>query len=146
MTTEFFWLHPSRVCNQQSSVIRHQLFLQLHRTIRIDVLGVVRNKGLGDGLPDSVHLRCMPSSFHTNPDIDGGKRILSCDKDWLVNLKAEDFWLNEVYGRTVDTDESTAFFCMSNCSCGLWPSKPYDLAEIPQTCLLFAESLNGLCC
>ena len=55
-TTKLLRLHPSRICNQQCTVVCNQLFLQLHGAVGIDVLGVVCNDGLGDSLADSIHL------------------------------------------------------------------------------------------
>ena len=73
MTTELLGLHPSWVRNQQGSVISHQLLLQLHRTVSIDIFGIVSNDSLGDGLSDSVDLRRMSSTLHTDTDIEDGE-------------------------------------------------------------------------
>ena len=73
MTTELLGLHPSWVSDQQGSVVGHQLLLQLHGTVGIDVLGVVRNEGLSNGLADGVHLRGVSSSLHAHADVEGGE-------------------------------------------------------------------------
>ena len=73
MTTELLGLHPSWVSNQQGSIVSHQLLLQLHRAVSIDIFGIVSNNSLGDGLSDSVDLRRVSSTLHTDTDIEDGK-------------------------------------------------------------------------
>lgn len=73
MTTEFLGLHPSWVSNQQGSVVCHELLLQLHCTVGINIFRVIGNNGLGDGLSDSIDLRRVSSTLHTDTDIEDGK-------------------------------------------------------------------------
>jgi len=130
MTTELLGLHPSGVGNQQRPVVGHELLLQFHRTVGIDVLGVVGNKGLSNRLSDSVHLRGVSSTLHSDTDIEGRERFLPGDQNRLVDLEAENLRLDEVDGRTIDADKTTAFSGVGDSS----------------RSFLFAECLDGLDC
>lgn len=98
MTTEFFGLHPSWVSNQQGSVVCHELLLQLHRTVGIDIFRVIGNNGFGNGLSNGIDLRRVSSTLYTDTDIEHGKRLFASDKDGFVNLEAQDLRLDEVDG------------------------------------------------
>jgi len=119
MTTELLWLHPSGISDQQCSVVCNELLLQLHSAESIDVLGVVGNEGLGDSLTDSINLRGVPSTFHSDADIKGSEGFFTSNKDGLVNLKTEDFRLNEVDRGAVNTDKSATFAGVGDSSRGL---------------------------
>ena len=113
-TTEFLGLHPSGVRNKQCSVVRNKLLLQLHSTVRIEVLCVVCNQGLGDSLSDSVDLGCVSTALDTDTDIDGGEGIFASYEDGLVHLETEDLRLDEVDGGAIDTDEATALLSVGD--------------------------------
>ena len=149
MTTELLGLHPPGVSDQQCPVISHQLLLQLQGTVGVNVLGVVGDEGLGDGLSDGVHLRGVSSTLHSDADIKGSKGVLSGNKDGLVDLQAEDLRLNEVDGGAVNTDEATAFPGVGDSSRGLGIERiTLNTTPLPTnrhaTYFLFAESLDGL--
>ena len=118
-TTKLLRLHSSRICNQQRTVVRNQLFLQFHGAVSIDVLGVVCNDGFCDSLTHSIHLRGVSSTLDTHSDVKRCERLFSCDENWLVDLEAEDFGLDKVDGRPIDTDEATALLSMGYCGSGL---------------------------
>jgi len=97
-TTKFLRLHPSGVCNEERSIVRHKLLLQLDCAEGIDVFGVVCDDSLGYGLTDRIDLRCMSTSLDAHTDIDIGEGVFSRDENGLVNLESKDFWLDEVDG------------------------------------------------
>lgn len=119
MTTELLGLAPPGVCDQEGTVVGHKLLLQLHCAVSVDVLGVVRNDGLSDGLADGVNLRGVSSTLDADTDIEGSKGVLSSDEDGLVDLEAEDLRLDEVDGGTIDADEATSLPGVSDSGRGL---------------------------
>ena len=153
MTTELLGLRPPGVCDEQCSVVGHQLLLQLNGGRSIDVLGVVSDKSLGDGLSDGVDLGGVSSTLHADTDIEGGERLLAGNKDGLVHLETEDFRLNEVDRGAIDADESSALFCVGNGGCGLTHSTsvefgfPEFLLPEPSFCRKFERpwSLKPFC-
>lgn len=118
-TTEFLGLHPSRISDQEGPVIVDEAFLEAHGVCGIDIFGVVRDEGLGNGLADSVHLGRVPSSLDPDSDINAGELVFTDDENGFVDLETEDLGLNEVYGGTVDTDDSTALPSVCDGGCGL---------------------------
>ena len=118
-TTKLLWLHTSWVCNQQCSVICHQLLFQLHSAGCIDIFCVIRNDSFRNRLTDGVYLRGVSSSLDTHTDIEHGELIFASDKNGLINFEAEDFRMDNGNRRAIDTDETPAFFSMGNRSCSL---------------------------
>lgn len=55
----------------------------------IDVLLVVGDNGLGDGLTDGVDLRGVTTTGDTDTDIDTGELVNADDEEGLVDLKLE---------------------------------------------------------
>ena len=119
LSTELLGLCSPRVRNQKTSVVRDQLLLELHGAEGVDVLGVVRNDGLGDGLADGVYLGSVSTTLDADTDVDGGKAVLTRDEDGLVDLEAEDLRLEEVDGGAVDVDEATALLGVGDRGRGL---------------------------
>jgi len=128
-TTELLRFHSPRVRNQQRPVVRHELLLQLHSAVRIDVLRVICDKRLRDGLADSIDLGSVSTTLHTHPDVHDAERLLACNKNRLIDLETEDLRVQEGDRGAIDVNEATPFLGVRNSSCGL----------------LFAESLDGLC-
>ena len=83
----------------------------------IDVLLVVGDDGLGDGLTDGVDLRCVSSSSYTNADVDLGELVETDEEDGLVDLEAQDLRLDEVERLSVDLNESLSSLALRNSSC-----------------------------
>lgn len=128
MTTELLGLHPSRVSDQEGPVVGNELLLELQGAGRIDVLGVVSDDGLGDGLTDRVELRNVSSTLDAHSDVQHAEGILASYENGLVDFVLEDLWSDELDGGAVDADEATALTSVSDGG----------------SSLLFAESLNGL--
>ena len=119
MASELLGLHPPGVGNEQCPVVGDKLFLQLHSAVRILVLGVVGNNGLGDGLTDSVNLRGVSTTLDTDTDVNDTESVLAGGKDGLVDLESEDLRLEEVEGRAVNVDEATTLLSVGNRGSGL---------------------------
>lgn len=80
---------------------------------------MVRDDGLGNSLADGIHLGRVPTALDTDTNVDASKLVLADDKNGLVHFEAEDFRLDEVYGRAIDTDESAPFPGVCDGGCGL---------------------------
>ena len=119
MTTKLLRFCSPRVRNQERPVVRDELLLELERTRGIEVLGVVGNNGLGDGLTDSVNLRGVSTTLDTNTDVNDTESVLAGGEDGLVDLESEDLRLEEVEGRAVDVDEATTLLSMGDRGSGL---------------------------
>lgn len=107
-TTELLWLTSPVVGNEEGTVVLGQGLLELVLGVLIDVLLVVGNEGLCDGLTDGIHLGSVTTTSDTDTDIDVGELFKSNDEEGLVDLESEDIWLHEGKGRPVDLDETTA--------------------------------------
>lgn len=107
-TTEFLGLASPVVGNEEGTVVLGQGLLELVLCVLIDVLLVVGNKGLGNGLTDGINLGGVTTTVDTDTDVDVGELVKTNDEERLVDLKSEDLWLNEGKRRSVDLDETTA--------------------------------------
>ena len=64
--------------------------LELVLGVLIDVLLVVGDDGLGDGLTDGVDLRRVSTTLHAETDVNRREGLLAGDEDGLVDLEAQD--------------------------------------------------------
>jgi len=87
LAAELLGLHAPRVCDQQCSIIRYQLLLELHRAKSIDVFCVVCHKCFGNSLADSIDLGSVPSTFYADADIKDREGVFSGNKNGLVDLE-----------------------------------------------------------
>ena len=58
----------------------------------VDVLLVVGDDGLGDGLADGVDLRGVTTTGDADADVDTGELVSADDQDGLVDLLSLDFF------------------------------------------------------
>ena len=86
LSTELLGLHPTRVRDQESPVVRNQLLPQLERARRIDVFGEVCNNGLGDGLTDGVYPRNVSTTVDAHSNVDACELLLTDDENGFVDL------------------------------------------------------------
>ena len=93
MTTELLRLCSSRVGDEKRTVVRNKLLLQLKRARGVEVLGVVRNDRLCNRLAESVDLRSVSTTLHTEPDVDRRESFFASDQDGLVDLETQDLGL-----------------------------------------------------
>lgn len=119
MTTKLLRLRSPGISDQQSTVIRNQLLLELQCAVSVDVLGVVCDNRLGNGLADGVNLRCVSTTLHTNTDVDSLESLFASNEHGLVDLEAQDLGLEEVDRRAIDVDEATTLLSVGNRSGGL---------------------------
>jgi len=128
MTTELLWFASPRVRDEQRPVVGDELLLELHCAVCVNVLRVVRNERLCDGLADSVHLRGVSTTLHAEADVNGAERLLTGNEDRLVDLQAENLGRDERDGRAVEVDKTATLLGMRD----------------RRGSLLFAERLNSL--
>ena len=119
MTAELLRLCSPWVRNQQCPVVGNELLLELHRAVGVEILGVVRDDRLGDGLADGVNLRSVSTTLDADADVDSTESILAGNQNGLVDLEPEDLRLEEVDGGAVNVDEATALLGVGDRSGGL---------------------------
>ena len=115
-TTEFLWLRPSGIRDQERSVIGHKLLLQLHGAVSVNIFCVKCDQRLCDRLSDSIHLGCVSTTLHTKTNVNRGESLLAGNKDRLVDLEAQDLRLEERDGRAVDVDEAATLLRVGDSS------------------------------
>lgn len=71
-TAELLGLAPSVVGNEQCAVVLDKRLLELVLRVLVDVLLVVGDDGLGDGLTDGVDLGGVSTTGDADADIDVG--------------------------------------------------------------------------
>ena len=71
LSAELLGLAAARVGDQERTVIRHEELLELKSRGSVVVLGVVGNKGLGNGLTDGVNLRSVTTTRDTDANVNG---------------------------------------------------------------------------
>lgn len=86
-TTELLGLGTAVVGNQECAVVLSKSLLQLVLGVLIDVLLVVGDNGLGDGLTDGVDLGSVTTTGNTDTDVDTGELVSADDQEGLVDLK-----------------------------------------------------------
>jgi hypothetical protein len=80
--------------------------------VLVDVLLVVGDEGLGDGLADGVDLGGVATAGDADADVDVGELVEADDEERLVDLEAEDLGLDEGERAAVNLDETAAgLFC-----------------------------------
>lgn len=65
-------------------------------------------------LTDGVDLGSVTTTGDADTDVNVGELVEANDEERLVDLEAEDLGLNQVQGRTVDLDETTAGLAVSD--------------------------------
>ena len=69
-TAELLGLAPPVVCNEEGTVVLDKGLLQLVLGVLVDVLLVVGDDGLGDGLTDGVDLGSVTTTGDAHADVD----------------------------------------------------------------------------
>lgn len=85
-TTEFLGLGPSGIGNEECAVVLDESLLELVLGVLVDVLLVVGDDGLGDGLADGVDLGDVTTTGDADTDIDTGELVEADDQKGLVDL------------------------------------------------------------
>jgi hypothetical protein len=85
-TTELLGLRAAVVGNEQCAVVLDKSLLQLVLGVLVDVLLVVGDEGLGDGLADGVDLGGVTTTGDADADVDTGELVRTDDEERLVDL------------------------------------------------------------
>lgn len=85
-TTELLGLRAAVVGDQQGAVVLGESLLELVLGVLIDVLLVISDDGLGDGLTDGVDLGGVTTTGDTDADVNTGELVLADDQEGLVDL------------------------------------------------------------
>lgn len=85
-SSEFLRLAASVVGDEEGPVVLDEGLLQLVLGILVDVLLVVGDYGLGDGLSDGVDLGCVTTTGDADADVDTGEFVEADDEEGFVDL------------------------------------------------------------
>lgn len=83
-SSELLRLTTSRVSDEERLVVGSEDILQFSLALLIDVLVIVGNQSLGEGLTNSVDLGDMSSSTDADSDVNVLEAFLSDEKKWLL--------------------------------------------------------------
>jgi hypothetical protein len=86
-TTELLGLAAAVVSDQQGAVELDKGLLEQVLGVLVDVLLVVGDEGLGDGLADGVDLGGVTTTGDTDADVDVGELVEADNQEGLVNLE-----------------------------------------------------------
>merc|ERR1739845_37624 len=123
-TTELLRLAAPGIGHQQASVVGQKDLLDLLLSGFVHVLLVPRYDSLGEGLTDGVHLRDVTTA--PDPDVHAGELVRSEEEDGLEDLVPQYLRLNELNGRTIDLDQTTASLDKGDGDGGFLPSESLD--------------------
>jgi len=129
-TSKLLRLASSVISDQQRSVVLDKGLLQRVLAVLIDVLLIVCNDRLGDGLADGVDLGCVSTSGNSDADVDASELVQADNQEGFVDLESQDLGLDEVERLSVDLDQSLTSLAVGDGGC----------------CLLLAEALHTLGC
>ena len=111
-SAELLRLAATRVRNEEGSVVLHQNVLNLVLRRLVDVLLVVGDKGLGDGLADGVDLCRLTSTLDADANVHNTEFVLAHKEDRLEALEAHGLGLEEIDGHSVHLDDPAAGFAV----------------------------------
>ena len=121
--TELLRLAPSWVSDQEGTVVLQQEVLHLGLGGLVDVLLVVGDDGLGDGLPHGVHLRDVSSSLDAHAQVQRTSPILAQEHERLESLVPEGVIDDGFQGLSVELDEALAALGVAHRDGGLLASE-----------------------
>lgn len=113
-TTELLGLGPTVISDQEGAVVLDEGLLELVLGVLVDVLLVVGDNGLGDGLTDGVDLGGVTTTGDADADVDTGELVSADDQEGLVDLEAQDLRLDQREGLAVDLDEALALLAVGD--------------------------------
>lgn len=128
-TTELLRFHSSGVGNQQSLVVRSEGLLDFVLGSLVNVLLVVSNQTLSNGLSDGVNLGNVTTTGDLDSDVNVLELVQAGQNQWLVNLESQDFWLNQGDWGTVNLDQTLTGLDVGNGSSGLLLTKSLKLVS-----------------
>ena len=74
----------------------------------INILLVVCDDRLGDGLADGIDLGCVSASGNSDTDVDTSELVEADNQEGLVDLESQDLGLDEVKRLSVNLNQSLA--------------------------------------
>lgn len=125
-TTELLGLHAAGVSNEKGTVVGYKTALELVLGVLIDVLLVVGDQTLGNGLADSIELRNVTTTGDADADVEVGVVLRAQNKDGLENLETEDLRLDEGDGDTVKFEQTFTLVDVGNSSGSLLLAESLD--------------------
>ena len=134
-TSKLLWLAPSRVSYEESAVVRKEDVLNFVLGTLVNVLLVVSNQGLGNGLANGVNLARLAATLAPDTDVDVGKTIKAEQKDGLVDLEPERLGLDELDRARVNLYDSTPALAVGDSGSAALP--PENLNRLRLGCHLF---------
>lgn len=100
-TTKLLGLAAAVVGDQQGAVELDEGLLQQVLGMLVDVLLVVGDEGLGDGLADGVDLRSVTTTGDADADVDVGELVEADNQEGLVDLKEAGVLVYAFFSRVV---------------------------------------------
>ena len=125
-TTELLGFHSSLVGNQQGLVELGVDLLQFVLRGFVDVLLVVSDKALGDGLTDGVDLRDVTTTGHLDSDVNAGELVEADNGEGFKDLVLKHGGLDQGDGGTVDLEETLALLDVGDGGGGLLLAERLD--------------------
>lgn len=84
----YLWLSAAWVGNKEGTVVGDESSLELVLGVLIDVLLVVGDKGLGNGLTDGVDLGSVTTTGDADADVDASELVEADNQERLIKLFA----------------------------------------------------------
>merc|ERR1719350_2213952 len=119
--TKFFWFATPWVCHDEGPVICHEDIFDLFLRCLINVFLIVCNDSFRNSLTQCIDLGGITSTLDAKPNINLGATILAEQQQGLIDLDAEDVWLQSVDGAAIDTNKPTSSANQRNSNCRLLP-------------------------
>ena len=98
------------VTDEESSIVVKDCLFEVVFWGLVNVLGVVRDDGLGNGCPNGVNLCGDTSTLHSDADIEVGELVLSKDKNGFEDLQSHDLGLDVLNRLSIHLDETPSLF------------------------------------
>jgi len=125
-TAELLGLHAPVVGNEEGAVVGDEGLLELVLAVLVDVLLVVGDNALGNGLTDGVDLGSVTTTTDADADVNAGELVQTEEEDGLVDLEAQNLGLDKAQGLAVDLDEALALLAVCDSSGGLLLAEALD--------------------
>merc|ERR1712121_73137 len=113
-TAKLLGLAAPGVHHQEGAVVGDEDVTDLLLGLLINVLLVVGDESLADGLPDSVHLGHMTTAPDAHTDVDASEAFSSQKQQRLLQLGAEDDGLHLIDGPAVHLHQTIALLAVSD--------------------------------
>jgi len=102
----FFGLASSGISDQQGSVVLEEDLLDLSLLGFVDVLLVVSDDTLGEGLTNGIDLRNVTTSSDSDSDVEVLESLETQKKDGFEDLDSEGLRFEQFNGWSIDSEDS----------------------------------------